>query len=286
MKNATEYSMLPRPQSYSFQFSQSLPQSFDELHSERSYLISCLQAEDHKAAELLRMIAPLEERLAQQHEYFIQRRKIKKRLGWLRHRFDETRRQEKRILARLGQLSFEMQTRERWTQIDFERRQREVEQQQSYFNYQPEIYRVQQMSLGQESSNLTLQGYQASMPLDQSQQCPFPDTPQFGGFYWPAPKAQNSPMQIAELVETSPVSEEILPKDTSADDTPVLLRPNLGHRSSSLNDTSERLEVLSTNSVLTAVPRVKRLSLPTLPVLGSWNIWAATVVEEKDGASR
>ncbi|KAE9371491.1 hypothetical protein N431DRAFT_508133 [Stipitochalara longipes BDJ] len=98
------------------------PRFFDELHSERTYLLDCLQIENHKATELLRSLPPLEERLVQNDDPSFERRRVKKRLGWLRHQLVETNRQEKRMLARLGQVTFEIQTRERWTQIEFERR--------------------------------------------------------------------------------------------------------------------------------------------------------------------
>jgi len=115
------------PQDRTFYIPPPNPRFFEELHSERTYLLDCLQIQNRKATELLRSIPPLEERLIQNNSPSFERKRIRKRLGWLRQKLVETNRQEKRVLARLGQLTLEIQTRERWTQIDFERRQGEVE---------------------------------------------------------------------------------------------------------------------------------------------------------------
>jgi hypothetical protein len=121
------------PRGHSFHIPQPFPRSFDELHTERLYLIDCLQSENHKATEFLRTIATLGEKLVEENDSFRGRKKAKKRLRWLRHRLNETNRQEKRVLAHLAQLTLEIQTTERRTQVEYERRQREVDQQQ-YFD--------------------------------------------------------------------------------------------------------------------------------------------------------
>jgi hypothetical protein len=119
------YNPVGRPMkkySYGIGVPEPQPRTFDVLHTERAYLLSCLQQENGKATELLKRILPLEEILVftqVSHE----RRPAKKHLGWLRCRIKETTRQEKAILARLGQLSYEIQSRERWTQVESERQQ-------------------------------------------------------------------------------------------------------------------------------------------------------------------
>jgi hypothetical protein len=50
------------------------------------------------------------------------RKRLKKQLVWLKRRLGETTRQEKSILTRLGQLSWEIQSRERLLQVENERK--------------------------------------------------------------------------------------------------------------------------------------------------------------------
>lgn len=98
------------------------PRSLADLQAERTYLLSTLQAENSQATNLLRRVAPLEETLSLPQETGI-RRSAKKQLGWLKHQIKEATRQEKAILAQLGQVSHEIQSRERWNQIESERQQ-------------------------------------------------------------------------------------------------------------------------------------------------------------------
>jgi hypothetical protein len=226
-------------------------------------------------------------------ESFYRRRKVKKRLGWLRRRLDETSRQEKNILARLGQLTFEIQTRERWTQIEYEQRQREVEYQQQCFNYQQAFYGLQQMQLNPATPNFQPQGYLPCTPWSsgQWQQWQYRDGQEgSGGNY--GPQVQIPSTHPSEIATENATSEQISPKDTTYETTgpptkaDELCRPSLIHRSSSLNDTTQPLDALSTNTApaLLAIP--KRLSLPSLPVdikPGLPNIWAPTPEEKEFG---
>lgn len=87
--------------------------AFAELHAERVYLLNRLQHENRKAIGILRKIFSLDEGLGFNPTSF-GRRDAKKKLGTLRCRIKETNRQEQAILARLGQLSFEIQQHDRW----------------------------------------------------------------------------------------------------------------------------------------------------------------------------
>lgn len=108
--------------SHGFFIPQPQPRSFDELHSERSYLLRSLQQHNSKATELLRRLTILEETIILSQEYHI-RRRARKQIGFLRYRIDDTTHQEMNILNRLGQLAHEIQSRERWNLIESERRQ-------------------------------------------------------------------------------------------------------------------------------------------------------------------
>ncbi|KAN0096444.1 hypothetical protein V8E51_015249 [Hyaloscypha variabilis] len=240
------------------------PRSFDVLHSERTYLLDCLQIENRRATELLRSIPPLEERLVQNDNRSIKRRKVKKRLGWLRHRLVETNRQEKRILARLGQVTFEIQTTERWTQIEFEHRQGEVE---SYH----ERYGVHHSQLNPESAVFQPQGSQLPWAPEIWQQWQSRDG-QIGceGNYRPATEPSSAlTKEFSRNVGISP--DDVTQGATSSSDPNRPHRTSSMRRSSSLDDAAEPLNVYSTNITAVPVPRVKRFSLPGSP---GQNIWA------------
>lgn len=97
--------------------------SFDELQTERSYLLNSLQREDYKATELLKKIRDLQEGFQGVVEGPICRN-LKKKLGYLKSRMSQCTKQEKMILARLGQVTYEIQSKERWNRIEYERLQR------------------------------------------------------------------------------------------------------------------------------------------------------------------
>lgn len=96
------------------------PRQFEELHFERCYLLQDLEKANNKAIELLRQILSLEDLILQTTSNGL-RRKTKKRAGWLRNRVAESARQEQALLVRLGQLAYEIRSRERLTQIEAER---------------------------------------------------------------------------------------------------------------------------------------------------------------------
>jgi hypothetical protein len=251
-----------------FHIPQPLPRPFDALYTERSYLLDCLQIENRKATELLRSIARLEERLMQNNEPSSERKRVKKRLRWLRHRLDEITRQEKRILRRVGQVTFEIQMRERYAQIEPESRQREVELYKGFHG-------MQQIPLHAESPVFQPQGYQmpyTPWPTENWSQWQSRDGQQGCEGNYRLAAAGKYFLHSSELATKSFPSDKRSPDDitTTAGPSPDQRgsrRCSLMHRSSSLNDTAEQLEVLSTNTTAASGPQVKPLSLPSLAVL-------------------
>jgi len=268
-----------------FLISQPLPRPFDTLYTERSYLLDCLQIENCKATELLRSIAPLEERLMQNDEPASERKRVKKRLRWLRHRLDEITRQEKRILRRVGQVTFEIQMR-RCTQIESERRQREVELHSGFHG-------MQQIPLRAESPVFQPQGYQMPYTPWLTENWP----------QWQSRDGQegcegNYRLAAAGkyFLHSSELATKCFPSDKrSPDDITTTAGPSpdqrgsrrcsLMHRSSSLNDAAEQLEVFSTNTTAASGPQVKRLSLPSLAVLLTSGMNISELTPEKKDVS-
>lgn len=264
---------------------QSRLRSFDDLHAQCSYLLDSLQAENRKATELLRSITALEESLRQMNDSFSARRPTRKKLGWFKSRLEETSRQEKRILARLGQLTYEIQATERWVQIENERRQYELLQQHPYLNFSPALtQRAPQRQLDPTSPVFHLPDL--STPLTPHYWLPWGQ--QTG---W-QPSPFETPSHFAPQYRSGPAevhSGQISLADTSANAAPFEdltnpSRPSLTHRPSSMNDTSEQLDTLATNTGYALAPVVKRNSLPSLPSdRPGGSIWALTSEENRLG---
>lgn len=96
------------------------PRSFDELHTERLFLIQMLQQHDSRALDLFMRVPLVEEKFCRATDPEEQKRARKHR-GWLRHRIMDTVEEEKKILARLSELYVEIQCRERWSRVEKER---------------------------------------------------------------------------------------------------------------------------------------------------------------------
>jgi len=265
----------------SFHIPQQFPRSFEELHTERRYLLDCLQIEDRKAKELLRSKTLLEERLAANNQSFFQRGKVKKRLGWLSGRLDETNRQERRILTRLGQVTMEIQTRERWNQIENERRQYEYE---LYQQYHHGLQGRQQTPLNPASPEFQPQGYHVCgkpwppVSCQQWESCDIQEGSK-GNYRSAAERTFSNSLDLA--AQCSP-SQHVASGDLETIPCPSLHHEirkfSLIHRSLSLNDAAEQLVDFSTNTTTGFGPKVKRRSLPSLPVLlmTELNAWTLT----------
>ncbi|RDW69579.1 hypothetical protein BP6252_08599 [Coleophoma cylindrospora] len=103
-------------------FPNSAFKAFEELHAERSYLLQVLQDHNAKATNLLKQLSHLEEAVAKNGQA---RRKTTKQMGWVRSRLRECTQQEKTTLARLGEVTHEIQIKDRLAQVESERREHE-----------------------------------------------------------------------------------------------------------------------------------------------------------------
>jgi hypothetical protein len=245
------------------------------LHAERSYLLSSLEHENLKAVALLRQISPLEEQLAQAHRGA---RKIKKQIGWLRSRLEEASRQEETILAWLGQLTHEIQIRERWGQIENERREWQCRMIMGVFQ-----------GIGGLQLNAATPEFQPQAPcLPWSPMHWSAHQQQFsyGRLNWPriAPAPEFDWQEIPPTPfplknsGSQDCSEDVAEGDTKGANA-ELLRPLLHHRPASCNDA--KLTVLETSTKYLYPPAsmlsLKRHSLPSLP---GCQIWALTPKEQ------
>jgi hypothetical protein len=242
---------LQQPMPYSLNTPMSQARFLEDLFTERAYLLNSLQQENFKATDLLRRILSAQANLNPEGLSNVQR-KVRKQLGWLKHRLDETNRQEKAILARVGQLTYGIQSIDRWSQVEIER-----QHQQQLLNTPLPIYPgLQPMSLSLMSLEFQPQDYQLPSPqwshIEWLQQL-YP--PGYG-----EPSFQ-MPLQeyLSELPTTSRDDEEpVSPMDTEHLDNRVVVatesrkRPPFVTRSSSLN--SAELDVLSTSSTLSVPP--------------------------------
>jgi hypothetical protein len=191
----TRYADFPRPQL----------RSFEELQVERSYLINSLQREDFKATELLKKIRYLQEGCLDVMEGPIHR-KLKKQLGHFKNRMCQCTKQEKTILARLGQVTYEIQSKERWSRIENERLQ------------QWNCHGFEQMSLDATCPEFTPQCmYPQQWPVQ-----PMSDSGYYGGYshpmptyeagpewYTPMSRCQSNEVHESPCVVTSPISNRV-----------------------------------------------------------------------------
>jgi len=145
--------------------------SLENLITERSYLFNSLQRENAKATDLLGRILTLEAGIDLEGVPKLQR-KMRKQLGWLKHRLGETDQQAKAILARLGQLTYEIQSIDRWTQVEQER-----------LNEQQFLYAPLQTLQGLEPA-----GMNTVAPVFQQEEFPLP--PQWSCVQWLQPIGQ------------------------------------------------------------------------------------------------
>jgi hypothetical protein len=239
-----------RKSTYGFVIPEPQPRTFEELHTERVYLLACLQQENEKATQLLKRILPLEEILvlAQvSHE----RKEAKKTLGWLRYRIKETTLQEKAILARLGQLSYEIQSRERWTQVESER------QQQSQYAKDGLSQGMQNLQLNTRWTEFQPRKYD-SMPHatsvpQQYHRCEANTSQPSIQSYASEPPAHNN-SSLDGLSEGENSEQRIMAKE---DET--VQRPPTSRRSSSMNRAEP--PILVTDPLCVSIPGSKRHSL-------------------------
>jgi hypothetical protein len=83
------------------------PRYIEDLRTERTYLLNTLRIENERANELLSRVPQLKCGVVD-NSVPQMRRRMRKQLGWVRHRLNETYQQEQAIMARLGQLMEEI----------------------------------------------------------------------------------------------------------------------------------------------------------------------------------
>ncbi|PBP27353.1 hypothetical protein BUE80_DR001622 [Diplocarpon rosae] len=255
------------------------PRSFEDLHLERAYLVDSLHQQNPKVTQLLRRIGHLEEKLSQDGFHFV-RRKNKKHIGWLKCQLEEVTQQEQSILTRLGQVTYEIQSRERWAQIEHERRQHDMQQQEHFLNYQQglchDIQQMQRMQLNPAQQEFQPREWFPPLYLN-------PQTE------WPVWQRQGivgqfditDPTYASQPAAETPNSGEVSPRNAEGGDdllagANALYRSTASQRSASMD--SVQLLFFSTNTINTLVPAHKRHSFPSLP--GRSEIWQPTAAEQ------
>lgn len=204
-----------------------LPRSFGNLHTERCYLLSSLQHENDKATELLGKITKLE-KLIDRDEPGSRVGRARKQLAWLKNRLYEATSQERAILGRLGEISQEIQCRERVGQIENEVLQPQI------LNYQiPTLPRhMQQTQLNPNSRVFVPLGNQIPCvqyrPVQLASQWEMPVT--YGTISWGYPMPNNS-----DCFENASNTNESSQPYTQENTVPVPIlqmprRPSLVHR--------------------------------------------------------
>ncbi|KAL7925677.1 hypothetical protein ACQKWADRAFT_197668 [Trichoderma austrokoningii] len=93
------------------------PRSYEEIYSERAYLTTSLQRHSLTAIELIHHYSFIEEELHAREHIGKQRRKLLKRMSFIKVKLAEAARQEKAIIIRLGELQMEQLGRDTWDQV-------------------------------------------------------------------------------------------------------------------------------------------------------------------------
>lgn len=93
------------------------PRSYEEIYSERAYLTASLQMHSLTAIQLIHQYSLMEEELHAREHIGKQRRKLRKRMSFVKVKLAEAARQEKAIIIRLGELQMEQLGRDTWDQV-------------------------------------------------------------------------------------------------------------------------------------------------------------------------
>ncbi|KAM0521912.1 hypothetical protein ACHAPE_002476 [Trichoderma viride] len=97
------------------------PRSYEEIYSERAYLTASLQRHSLTAIELIHQYSLIEEELHARDYIGKQRRKLRKRMSFIKVKLAEAARQEKAIIIRLGELQMEQLGRDTWDHVQHRR---------------------------------------------------------------------------------------------------------------------------------------------------------------------
>ncbi|KAL6901426.1 hypothetical protein GGI43DRAFT_356500 [Trichoderma evansii] len=93
------------------------PRSYEEIYAERAYLTASLQIHSLTSIELIHQYSLIEEELHAEEHIGKQRRKLRKRMSFIKVKLAEAARQEKAIIVRLGELQMEQLGRDTWDQV-------------------------------------------------------------------------------------------------------------------------------------------------------------------------
>ena len=244
--------MYPLPNlNHNLEISSLYARPFDQLHAERTYLLGVLQIENEKAIHLLRRIRPMEDTLSLTQNASL-RRAAKKEVGWLRSRIKESTLQEKHILARLGQISHEIQSQDR--RYQFQKKQ----------SSGPAALTCGQLN-GYVAKDMTPTSLNPLSPAFQPQGIPFPQ-PRIGqpkiqingydDYFGPLATIHSASDTTVEGHNYEKESKDSLKEDHSSSNRKILRRPTLDSRSLSLN--SAECEILATNIPSLSHPKLKR----------------------------
>ncbi|KAJ9145152.1 hypothetical protein NKR19_g6176 [Coniochaeta hoffmannii] len=102
-------------------------------YTERSYLLQSLQGQNERAKRLLQRLSLAQERLLLDHHGTGEARKIRKEMRLVQKKIADSEQQERLTLLRLGDLYMEIQTRERWQQLQQQTVAARIAQQQPYY---------------------------------------------------------------------------------------------------------------------------------------------------------
>ena len=89
----------------------------NDPYTERSYLLQSLQGQNERAKRLLQRLSMAQERLLLGHHGVGEARKTRKEMRLIQKKIADSEQQERLTLLRLGDLYMEIQTRERWQQL-------------------------------------------------------------------------------------------------------------------------------------------------------------------------
>ncbi|KAL7934361.1 hypothetical protein V8C35DRAFT_40266 [Trichoderma chlorosporum] len=93
------------------------PRSYEEIYAERAYLTTSLNVYSINVTELIHQYALVEEVLQAKEHPGKERRKLRKRMSFIKVKLCEASRQEKAIVTRLSELHMEQLGRDAWDQI-------------------------------------------------------------------------------------------------------------------------------------------------------------------------
>jgi hypothetical protein len=248
------------------------PRYIEDLTTERTYLLNTLRIENERARELLNRV-PLLECGVMDNEVPQMRRKMRKQLGWIRHRLNETNLQEQAIMARLGQLMEEIRLAEN----------RRMQMEMESFNFQrmhdAAVNNMQSLHLDPRTPTFHSEG---GYPFPVINEVVQNDSYNGGTGLSGETPPQNTPGQNTTIGQPSNAlakkEKELIVQGTAEGiEHDIDKRPDLSQRSSSISIEGRLFENEFDGE---QIQEQRRHSLPILP--GVSQIWAPLESEKKD----